>query len=372
LTIYFEYEIILPFLTQSKLNNKRNQLHNPDLFSHKFSDKIIYDFCFSRASYENESDYFESDEDDDDDDDLDDSDDSEDEEDEEEEEEEESSDNEEATAAAEDGTRDETSTKTTAHRILRQTQERLIDDVFMYLLGTDDAKLRLETARSLTRLVANMNMLSVFATANQNMLLAAGESALKSHGFAINALNASLVDSDLFNLTALKSSYFHQPDSGPASSNSTSTSSLAPTSILHGGGGHNPKKQIRYTCSPLNSLTLNSSLAWLSKSTLNNTFVQPFHALIKHWPSATSTSATVNNNLNRVIEHNLAYVVQLLVKHLADAVDKSQFLGYLESLDFLFQVNSIPKLNSEKSKREIEKSCLDFLQVVFLTLRSLF
>ena len=59
--------------------------------------------------------------------------------------------------------------------LVRKTQERIINDVFLYLLGSEDSKLRLETARSLARLVTNMSFYDVCTTPNQNSLLSLGK-----------------------------------------------------------------------------------------------------------------------------------------------------------------------------------------------------
>ena len=188
--------------------------------------------------------------------------------------------------------------------LLRHTQERLVTDVYLHLLSTEDAKLRLETARCLTRFIANMSMNGGCASANQNVLMAVGESSLKSHGYSLNLLNASLVDTDLFNLNAANaaakasSNEINANNPNASSSLSSLSSFLAPTSLLH--GGQNPKKPIRYASSPLHSLTMSSSLPWLSKSVLNNTFVAPFHSLVKHWPSNASTSHTIDTCVNKV------------------------------------------------------------------------
>ena len=58
--------------------------------------------------------------------------------------------------------------------LVRKTQERIINDVYLYLLGSEDSKLRLETARSLARLVTNMSFYDVCTTPNQNSLLSLG------------------------------------------------------------------------------------------------------------------------------------------------------------------------------------------------------
>ncbi len=44
---------------------------------------------------------------------------------------------------------------------VKNTQENLIENVFIYLLGSEDSKLRLETAKSLTRFVINMNFFDI-------------------------------------------------------------------------------------------------------------------------------------------------------------------------------------------------------------------
>lgn len=213
-----------------------------------------------------------------------------------------------------------------------------MEDVLLYLLNTDDVRLRVETARAITRFVYNMSSSSSTnststSTLQQNLLLAHGEHWLKNHGaYASNIFTSSLVDDSLCHL--INSPLVQHQSDSQLSSLFSLTSVLSPTNILH-----NPKKQMKYQCSPLSSLSLGLSLPWLSKSAiLNNTFIQPFHSLIKHWPSNASTSGTVSNSLNVAIEHNLNQVVHLLLRGLLESIDKSQFLGYLETMDFLFQV----------------------------------
>jgi hypothetical protein len=120
------------------------------------------------------------------------------------------------------------------------------------------------------------------------------------------------------------------------SSTNTYNTSFTPTNLLHGSR----QRQIRYSCSPLSAVSLLSCLPWLSKSNnvLNNNFIQPFHSLIKYWPASASYSNSINNNQNKVIEHNLNYLVPLLTKTLIKSVDKCQFIGCLETLDFIFQI----------------------------------
>jgi hypothetical protein len=219
---------------------------------------------------------------------------------------------------------------------LKKIQEKLLDEVFIYLLSSDDSRVRLESARSLTRFVSNMNFFSLTSQTTsqmQNILLSNAENELKTlGGYSFNMLNMSLVENDLFNLNCINLNTNKQDNNYSISNQSF----LGPTSLLH--GGHSAKRQIRYSCSPLNSLSLNSSLTWLSKSTINNTFIQPFHSLIKYWPSNVSTSQTLSSNMNRSVEHNLNFTVLLLIKNLVESTDKFQFQGILESLDFIFQV----------------------------------
>ena len=222
--------------------------------------------------------------------------------------------------------------------LVRQTQERIIEDVYLYLLGSED-KLRLETARSLARFVANMSFYDVCSTPNQNSLLALGEHLLKSGGgFSSNLFNSSIIDNDAFNLNSI-SFLFNKNSSSLGSTASTSSAATSatttPTNLLHGSR----QRQIRYSCSPLSAVSLLSSLPWLSKSNnvLNNNFIQPFHSLIKYWPSSASYSNSIQNNLNKVVEHNLNYLIPVLVKTLVNSVDKYQFIGCLETLDFIFQ-----------------------------------
>lgn len=223
--------------------------------------------------------------------------------------------------------------------VVRNTQERIIEEVFLYLLGSEDSKVRLETARSLTRFVLNMNFYEVSSIQNQNLLLAAGEHSLKSDGYAPNFLNSSLIDNDAHNLGSINNLFDKtKSNQTQATSVTSSTSFVTPASILH-GSSTNSKRQIKYSCSPLSAVSFNSSLPWLSKTNqiLLNNFIQPFHSLIKYWPTRASNTGILNNNLNKIVEHNLAYLVPILVKSLIESIDKYQFLGCLETLDFIFQ-----------------------------------
>ena len=87
--------------------------------------------------------------------------------------------------------------------MVKETQERIIEHVYLYLLGSDDSKLRLETARSLTRFVSNMSCFDLSSTSNQNSLLSMGEVLLKTGGYANNMFNSSLIDNDFCNLSSI-------------------------------------------------------------------------------------------------------------------------------------------------------------------------
>jgi hypothetical protein len=230
--------------------------------------------------------------------------------------------------------------KAPAPFLVRKTQERILNDVYLYLLGSEDSKLRLETAKSLARFVLNMNFYEVCSCPNQNSLLSLGEHALKACGYGQTLFSSSMIDNDAFNLASI-SLLFNKPNSNATTSSSSSTTAntpsgyATPTSLLHG----NKQRQIKYSCSPLNSISLLSSLPWLSKSNniLNNNFIQPFHSLIKYWPTSASFSKSIHNSLNKLVEHNLNHLVPVLTKTLIDSIDKFQFIGCLESLDFIFQ-----------------------------------
>lgn len=230
---------------------------------------------------------------------------------------------------------------------IRKSQERIINEVFLYLLGSEDNKVRLESARSLVRFIMNMQFQEMCSNPNQNVLLSAAEAYLKADGFSPNLLNSSVVDNDAYNLHTIGFILDRSSTRGGVSSSSSSSSYASsasgfttPSSLLHGGMGAK-KGQYRYSCSPLSAPSLHSSLPWFSKTNqiLNNNFIQPFYSLIKHWPSNVSNTHVINNSLNKCTEHNLNYVVPILVKMLIESIDKFQMIGCLEALDFIFQVN---------------------------------
>lgn len=121
--------------------------------------------------------------------------------------------------------------------LLRNTQERIIDDVFLYLLGSEDNKLRLETAKSLTRFVANMNFFEGSSTTGQNVLLATSESLLKTGGFAANLFNSSMVENDSCNLSSLSFLFNSNSENGGTGNvggaRNRSNSYSSTTSILY-------------------------------------------------------------------------------------------------------------------------------------------
>ncbi|RMZ92966.1 huntingtin isoform X4 [Brachionus plicatilis] len=194
----------------------------------------------------------------------------------------------------------------------RNTQERIIEEIFLDLIGSEDSKIRFETARCFTRLVLNCNFYEPTSIPFQNLLQATGESHLKSAGFSKTCFNSSIMNNDTFNIGAIQDIF------EKAKSQSTS--------------------KTKYYNSPLCSLSFPSN-PWFGKNTqiLVNTFVQPFYSLIKHFPSNVSNSMTINNNLNKVVESNLNYIVPLVVNTLVRSADKYQLLGCIESLDMIFQ-----------------------------------
>lgn len=196
--------------------------------------------------------------------------------------------------------------------IANNTQEKIIEEVFLDLIGSEDSKIRFEAARSLTRFVLNCNFYEPTSIPFQNLLQSIGETNLKSNGFSKAYFNSSIMKNDIFNIGAIQDIF--------EKSKNQSTS------------------KTKYYNSPLSSLSFPSN-PWLSKNTqiLVNTFIQPFHSLIKYFPSNVSNSMTINNNLNKVVESNLNYIIPLLINILVKSTEKYQFLGCIESLDFIFQ-----------------------------------
>jgi hypothetical protein len=214
----------------------------------------------------------------------------------------------------------------------QQMQERIVNNVFIYLLGSEDAKLRLETARSMTRLVPNMDMYSGSSTSMQNSLLSVGEYLLKQTGHSGSMLTSGLIDNDSHNLLNIFESYANTKTSQQLGQQNSL--GIAAPSLFGRLSGV-------YACSPLSSLSLMSSLPCLLRSNvINNTFVQPFQSFIKYWPSAASFTNTIENHMSHLIEHNLNYVVPVLVSTLVACLDKPKFLGCLETLDYIFQAYS--------------------------------
>ena len=116
--------------------------------------------------------------------------------------------------------------------MVKETQERIIEDVYLYLLGSDDSKLRLETARSLTRFVSNMSCFDLSSTSNQNSLLSMGEVLLKTGGYANNMFNSSLIDNDFCNLSSI-GFLFNNSQNNSNETSSKMTSFNSTTNILY-------------------------------------------------------------------------------------------------------------------------------------------
>jgi hypothetical protein len=188
----------------------------------------------------------------------------------------------------------------------KRIQEKIINDVFIYLLGSDDSRLRLETARSLARFVMNMNFFKVCTEPEQNSLLSQSEFILKGSGYALNQLN--------FSQFVLPIDYFE----ATFSNNSTFNIST-----------------------PLNAPFLNTSLPWISKlKLLNNNFIQPFNSFIKYSASQFNNSSHHSNFVNQVIEHNINYIIPLLTSIIQQSIDKFQIVGCLEAFDYIFRIYS--------------------------------
>ena len=213
--------------------------------------------------------------------------------------------------------------------VVKRTQERIMEDVFVYLLGSEDAKVRMETARSFARCILNMNFYENCTQSNQNCLLANSEYALKQAGQKLNLFSANTIDNnnnnDAFNLShALHQVHQFQ----------TLTQQMSRKSAQH----------VQQMISPLSACSLFSSMPWLTatKHIVNNTFIQPFHSLIKHWPSNASWHNSISHSFNPIVEQNLNQVVPLLIRTLINSStsDKFLFVGCLETLDLIFQVYS--------------------------------
>lgn len=216
------------------------------------------------------------------------------------------------------------------------TQERIIEEVFLDLIGSEDSKIRFEAARSLARLVLNCSFYEPTTIPFQNLLQAVGETNLKSNGFSKTYFNLSIMKNDIFNIGAIQDIF----EKSKSQSNS----------------------KTKYYNSPLSSLSFPSN-PWLSKNTkiLVNTFIQPFHSLIKYFPSNVSNSMTINNNLNKVVESNLNYIVPLLINILVKSTEKYQFLGCIESLDLIFQTYQ-PALYYNNNLIETASILLSFIR----------
>jgi hypothetical protein len=201
----------------------------------------------------------------------------------------------------------------------RNIQEKVIGEAFVHLLASDDVKLRVDTAKSLTKFVVNMNFFEATSsngtTTAQNVLLAHAECLLKEN--SANLFNLGITERDSFNLS-------HYLLNAHLLFASTSQQIFNANKSYH---------------SPLNALSLNSSMPFISKTSkiLNNTYIQPFYSLIKYCPSWASHKNSVQFDVNKCIEHNLNYLVPLLVDKLVKTQNRHLFAGCLETFDFLFQ-----------------------------------
>ncbi len=137
----------------------------------------------------------------------------------------------------------------------RNTQEKIIDEVFLYLLGSEDARLRLETAKSLARLVSNLSCFEATSSGSQNVLLAAGEGLLKGGGFAGNLFGSGVAENDACNAGSIQFLFGSQTGRGTRSGSSSSCGNVASGS---GDGnrstGFNSATSISYSQKQVNGI----------------------------------------------------------------------------------------------------------------------
>jgi len=111
--------------------------------------------------------------------------------------------------------------------IPKNTQNKIVDEVLLYLLGSEDSKLRLETAKSLARLVSNLNCFELTNSSTQNVLLAAGEGLIKAGGYSSNLFGSGLVENDACNFGSIQSLFVNNSGHGSRTSSSYSIASGA-------------------------------------------------------------------------------------------------------------------------------------------------
>ncbi len=125
----------------------------------------------------------------------------------------------------------------------------------MYLLGSEDAKLRLETAKSFARLVSNLSCFEATSSGSQNVLLAAGEGLLKGGGYAGNLFGSALADNDACNAGSIQFLFGSQTGRGSRSGSSSSCGNVASGS---GDGnrstGFNSATSISYSQKQVNGI----------------------------------------------------------------------------------------------------------------------
>ena len=93
--------------------------------------------------------------------------------------------------------------------------------------------MRIETAKSLVRLVSNMSFCEkTVPNANQNLLLSVSENELKANGHAANMFNACVVENDACNLSTI-GFLFGAGATGNSFSSSQSSGFSSTTNILY-------------------------------------------------------------------------------------------------------------------------------------------
>ena len=244
-----------------------------------------------------------------------------------------------STAAASASTRVKCSLRSASRTI----QSKIVQQVFVHLLGSEDTRVRQETVRALARFALNAcfdagtggggasasSLRLTSTTSGERAMLMAAEQLLVVDGFGVHTLDAHGSDIERLSSAIINSrpSAASAPGAGSTSSESGSvlsnswSPSLASSSLSSGFGAgssmnnmsnavssmstntatslvHGSRKQrhMRYANSPLGSVSLHSALPWLvykANNVLNNTFVQPLYSLVKYCP-ATNTAGHAN------------------------------------------------------------------------------
>lgn len=150
-------------------------------------------------------------------------------------------------------------------------QERVLREVFLYLLGSEDNKLRLETAKALTHLIDNLCYYDMRKEGSGTLLLVAHSKSLVSRLNLISQLNNNTI-----------------------------------------------------------ALSAKHLFSHLKSNSYLNNFTQPFHRYIQQH--------SMQKQLNSPIEHNLNYVLPLIIQLLVESTDKYLIVGCLEFIDYMLQV----------------------------------